>query len=540
MKYLAMSDGGYTHEVSAALKDRALDAAPVGITISDANKADNPLIYANESFEEITGYDRSHIMGQNCRFLQGPDTAESSVAALRRGIENAQPVSTEILNYRKDGDPFWNEVTIAPVRNDEGEVTHFVGFQNDVTARKEAELTAQRRREHLEHLVSRIETLLHDVTETLMQSSTRDMSEQEVCTRIVQTDPYSIACFAEHSRTDRTVTPTTCAVSDASASPHFEPIDESAWSVDRTSDHPIAIALDTQSVQVCTDADLCGDFGGTTRAIAVAPLVYNTREYGVLVIGSPDPGAFDGREVVVVAALGRTISAAINANESRRILTTNSVVEIVFDTRDSDLFFVALSAACNCDLEYQGTVYGSDETPTLFFSTDAEADKLLETVASTCADISAAIIDESEDRALLEFDLDTESVVTTLGEYGAELRSLSVSAGQARLEIDASNVADPRALVEWFEESYPESELIAYRERERPPATKQEFVGRLEDKLTDRQRTALETAYLGGFYDSDRSITGEELASLLDISRATFHQHLRVAERKVIEEFLEV
>lgn len=534
-----MSERGATYEVSAELKDRALDAAPVGITISDANRPDNPLIYANKSFEKITGYKRSNILGHNCRFLQGPDTKESSVAELRRGVEEETAVSTEILNYRQDGEKYWNEVTIAPVRDDNGEVTHYVGFQDDITARKEAELTAQRRREHLEHLVSRIETLLHDVTETLMQSNSRQLSEEGVTNRIVQNEPYSIACFAELSRTTDTISPTTCAVSDATASPDIDITGEDAWSIDRDADHPIAGALETESVQVSTDPGVCEEFGETTAAIAVAPLVYNAREYGVLVIGSPTDGAFDGREVVVVDALGRTISAAINANESRRILTTNSVLEVVFDTRDDDLFFVTLSDDCECELEYEGTVYGSDDRPSFFFTTDADPDTLLEMIESSFTDISAALIDESEDRALIEFDLERESVVTTLGEYGAELRSLSTAGGQARLEIDASNVADPRTLVEWFEDSYPDSELVAYRERERPPATKQEFIGRLEDKLTDRQRTALETAYLGGFYDSDRSITGEELAGLLDISRATFHQHLRVAERKVLGEFLE-
>ncbi len=118
------------------VKDRAIEEAPVGITISNPDTADNELVYANERFEDITGYDRTELTGHNCRFLQGPETAPEDVEPLRAAVRDAQPARAEVLNYRKDGTPFWNEVSIAPVTDDSDEVTNFVGFQRDVTARK--------------------------------------------------------------------------------------------------------------------------------------------------------------------------------------------------------------------------------------------------------------------------------------------------------------------------------------------------------------------------------------------------------------------
>ncbi|MFT4947299.1 MAG: PAS domain S-box-containing protein, partial [Natronomonas sp.] len=129
------------------LKDRAMDAAPAGITITDPARDDNPLIYVNERFERLTGYSAEEILGQNCRFLQGKNTDPGPVARLREAIDAAEPVSVELRNYREDGTEFWNRVSIAPVRTN-GEVTNYVGFQQDITEEKEraAELQRKERR----------------------------------------------------------------------------------------------------------------------------------------------------------------------------------------------------------------------------------------------------------------------------------------------------------------------------------------------------------------------------------------------------------
>jgi sigma-B regulation protein RsbU (phosphoserine phosphatase) len=122
-----------------ALKDRALDVAAEGITIADARRPDRPLIYANEGFERMTGYPVAEVLGRNCRFLQGPATDPAPVAEIRAALAESRECVVEILNYRKDGTTFWNRLSIAPVRDASGEVTHFIGIQSDVTARRQAE-----------------------------------------------------------------------------------------------------------------------------------------------------------------------------------------------------------------------------------------------------------------------------------------------------------------------------------------------------------------------------------------------------------------
>jgi len=121
------------------LKTRALDASAEGITIADARLPDQPLIYVNEGFTQLTGYSAEDVLGRNCRFLQGDSTDEESIAEIRRAVDEGRSCMVEILNHRKDGKPFWNRLSINPVIDDSGAVTHYIGVQSDITARKEAE-----------------------------------------------------------------------------------------------------------------------------------------------------------------------------------------------------------------------------------------------------------------------------------------------------------------------------------------------------------------------------------------------------------------
>ncbi len=111
----------------------ALAALPVNITISDATDPDLPLMYVNAAFGRTTGYGLDEVIGRNCRFLQGPATDPAAIDRLRAALRDERPIDIEVLNYRKDGGPFWNHLSIAPVREEDGEVTAFLGIQRDVT-----------------------------------------------------------------------------------------------------------------------------------------------------------------------------------------------------------------------------------------------------------------------------------------------------------------------------------------------------------------------------------------------------------------------
>jgi diguanylate cyclase (GGDEF)-like protein/PAS domain S-box-containing protein len=121
------------------LSDQAIGAASVGISIVDMRVPEQPIVFVNPAFERLTGYGTEESIGRNCRFLQGPDTDPAAVAEIRAAIAESHDCTVQLLNYRKDGSTFWNELTLSPVRDESGIVTHYVGIQLDITARKQAQ-----------------------------------------------------------------------------------------------------------------------------------------------------------------------------------------------------------------------------------------------------------------------------------------------------------------------------------------------------------------------------------------------------------------
>jgi len=519
------------------LKERAMDAAPVGITITDPHREDNPLVYVNDAFERVTGYPRAETVGRNCRFLQGDGSDAATVAEMRRAIEAGEATTVELLNYRRDGERFWNRVTLAPVRRDDGDVAHFVGFQEDVTARKEAELALAEEREHLAHLLERVEGLVGDVTRVLVGAGSRAEVEREVTGRFVAEPAYGAAWIGGADLAGDRVTPGTWA---GEVEPEGLAVD-----LERTPDHPVARALASGGLAVAEGGE------GLTRGerawlaeaglagAAAVPLAYGDVSYGALCVYHREPGAVDEREAAVLEALGRAVATALHALETRRLLAGDETVEVEVAIRDDDLVPVRLAGATGAAWADEGSMAREDGSLVLFFSTDA-APEAIETVAAEVAGAaSVVVLSTAGSTALVEVALPAGSALADLPARSARLRSLRAADGEARLVVELPSRARARAVVDRLTEAYPATAVIGVRERERPATTRAEFAAELEADLTERQRLALRTAYASGYYGPDRPATGDDLAASMGISRATFHQHRRAAERKLIGAVLE-
>lgn len=110
-----------------------------GMVVTDPNQKENPIIFVNHGFSNLTQYSIEEALGKNCRFLTGEKTDPQTIQEIREAIGNKQTIRTEILNYKKDGTPFWNELKISPIFDDQGELVYFVGIQSDITIRRNAE-----------------------------------------------------------------------------------------------------------------------------------------------------------------------------------------------------------------------------------------------------------------------------------------------------------------------------------------------------------------------------------------------------------------
>jgi PAS domain S-box-containing protein len=176
---------------SAAERDSLLAlfaALPVGVVLADVRADDQPIVFANAAFTALTGYPAAEALGRNCRFLQGVDTDPEDVAVLRHAIANDVGCTVTLCNYRRNGTPFWNELTLTPLRDAEGQVVAYVGVQADATARVEVE----RRRAEAEAAVRMRDQLLslaaHDLRSPLtallmqVQMQTRQLDREHVPT----------------------------------------------------------------------------------------------------------------------------------------------------------------------------------------------------------------------------------------------------------------------------------------------------------------------------------------------------------------------
>ncbi len=116
----------------------AAEASHVPICLSDPTAPDQPLVWVNTAFERVTGYRAEDAVGRNCRFLQGADTDPAAVDRIREALRRQEPVTETLLNHRRDGRPFWNRLSLSPLRDATGRVVRYVGVQDDVTAQVDA------------------------------------------------------------------------------------------------------------------------------------------------------------------------------------------------------------------------------------------------------------------------------------------------------------------------------------------------------------------------------------------------------------------
>lgn len=146
----------------------AVRGARMAMVVVDPRKDDHPIVFVNDAFLALTGYAREEVLGRNCRFLQGPETDPRARARIRAAIREGRDTAVELLNYRKDGTPFWNGLFISPVRNAAGEVVFFFGSLLDVSRKKEAELALRKAHGTLE---TAVEQRTHALRETAEQKT---------------------------------------------------------------------------------------------------------------------------------------------------------------------------------------------------------------------------------------------------------------------------------------------------------------------------------------------------------------------------------
>jgi PAS domain S-box-containing protein len=148
MTFVVEKDPGLIPQILSTI----LDSTNNGITLADPDQEDMPIVYANRSFEVMTGYAQEEIIGRNCRFLQGRDRDQEARFRLRQAINGRAPIEVDMRNYRKNGELFHNHLALTPLFDHENRLLYYLGVQYDITAQAEAASEIARLRQRLADL----------------------------------------------------------------------------------------------------------------------------------------------------------------------------------------------------------------------------------------------------------------------------------------------------------------------------------------------------------------------------------------------------
>jgi len=514
-----------------SLTRSTLDTLPINIAVLDD---DGTILFTNRAWREFASADTGELQGVNyfgTTDVDADEYAGQAVTGIESVISGERDLFTMEYPCHSPDEKQWFLMRVAPLPPEEdgsAVVAHI-----DITQRKLAELSAERRseqlkaeRSNLKHLVDRVEGLITAVMDDVMNADSRATIQQAVVDRLATVDAYRFAWVAEFDLRDETLRPAALSADR-----------ETDLAISLDADDPVALAARTEEIQFeaagvgATHSELAE---ADVTSVAAVPLVAGESLYGVLTVYADTVDVFDPRERAVLGAVGQAVATAIDATETSRLLTADNVTELELQIRDDDIFFVSLSRELGCRMEYGGSV-ASDEETVMFFLVESDDPSTVCAVAGDHPAVSAAThVSTAESTALFEFTVADPPVVSLLADRGAETRDIVVTPDQARFTVTLPSTTETRSIVEQVRDHYPTTDLLSVRERDEPPVSRQAFLGDLEDRLTNRQLTALRKGYLGGFFDWPRDVSGEELAESMDICPSTFHQHLRAGERKLL------
>ncbi|MFC4359103.1 bacterio-opsin activator domain-containing protein [Halobium salinum] len=539
-EHVDVGDLDVAGDVDQSVRTRALEKASIALCLSDPTRPDNPLVWVNEGFEKMTGYDAEEAIGENCRFLQGEETDPEKVAELRGAIEDEEPISLELLNYRKDGMPFWNQVDVVPIYDDDGELVHFLGSQSDITERKEHEQDLRQQREQLVAL-NGLNRVVRNINSGLVSLSTRDEIESLVCRSLAESDSYVGAWIGEANRGDGTVTVRACEGVEQSF------VDTETEATAAGDDTPTKLALDTRELQAVSaiSGERHGGWGeeaerrGYHAAVAI-PIGFQQFQYDVLTIYADRPRAFSGQERDAVAELGQIVGHAINAIERKEALLNNVVTELEFDLRDGVDPLIAATADSDLVVEFDHTVPTRDDAAVQFVRITGEAaDDAVDVFEGLDEVDHVRLVGEREGERMVEVRWTEEPATLMFAEYGGYVTEATIEDGSFRVVVELPHEVNVREVIDVVQGRFPDSELVAQRSTTRSVQTLKEFRSAIGDRLTEKQRSALEAAYAAGYFSWPRESTGEEIAEALGVSPPTFHQHLRLGLEELLSASLD-
>lgn len=485
----------------------------------------------NDKFLEASDYDDHEIPEMSpTDFFEGEDV-ERIENAIGRVVVNGRATQVADL-VTKDGESIPYEYTGALI--DAGGTQAIVGTGRDIRDRRARERELEDQADRLASL-NHVNEVIRKVTGALIETETREEIEQTVCEQITESDSYRLAWVGAYDVDSGVVEPRAWAGSGEGyldARPTGDAADGSVTALTAVREQEVIFAQEIASDPSASAWRRAALDHGHEAAAAI-PIGCRGSTFGCLCLYAERPNAFGALEREVLAELGETIGHAIQAAETRRALASDTVTELELQITDERSFLVQAAKETEAELELVGSTGNADGSLVLLLAVRGISGEAVREYAAV-APMPASVVTERADEFLVRATVTPPSIPHELAELGGSLRTITAEDGQAQLGVDLPrDVEVSAALARIY--SILDVQLLSQQTVDRNRRTAVDFRADIERELTDRQLEVLETAYEVGFFDWPREQNGADVAAVLDVSPPTFHQHLRIGERKLME-----
>jgi len=506
--------------------DDRLQNAPVGALVASPDGNMTAINEVARSLIDLTG----DAIGAPLAEIFPRSVEDSLLVA----FEGDSITETSFQEYYPDLER-WLDISVAAA--DEG-VTVYL---QDITERKRYEQSIEQLRTERKRTAV-IEDVLSEILAELVGATSREEIAETICQSLGAANIYEFAWIGEREiGSDDLVIhavggdadKTFAAIRDALDDDTARTLEERAVESGRLqSAQPLA-----DNPQVPESVWTAGFADGIQSALAM-PLVYGSNVHGVVGVYAAGTEAFSDRERTTFETLGEVAGFAVTAARNRNLLLSDTVAELTFEVGDRSVLS-QLSQSLDSMVLLEGLVPHGDDALLCFISvenTDVEA--VEDAAAGIEGIVDTRTVRESESRGTVELTIQGSTPLLAISSLGGTVRRASFKSGTGQIVVELPPDGDVRRIADTVSRDY-DMEFVAKEERERSVTTAREFRDALNDRLTERQRTVLQTAYLADYFESPRGSTAEEVAASLNITGSTLLHHLRAGQRKLLNAYLD-
>jgi predicted DNA binding protein len=506
--------------------DERSEHAPIGIL--DV-RHDGAVTDVNEAGASLLDLDEEERSGEIASLF--PESVDNTVPL---AFEGSVPDHTQLEEYYPELES-WFEVTL--VRGGDGATVYL----QEITERKERTQSIESLRSDLDRLAI-INELISDILAELVGASSREEIARTICDRLGETDIYEFAWIGERDLGGDDIV---VRAASGSTGRTLDRIEESLEGSDTPPEERVVETGAPAIVQPLGEDSSVPEkvrraaFADGLQSLLAIPLTYGSSVHGVVGIYAADRDAFSERERASFATLGEMAGFAVNAARNRNLLLSDSVVELTIEVEDPAVPTVGASATHDASLSMEGVVPQSDDRILCYlFVEDASPTAVAETLGGHDRVVSTRVIGDHGDSGSIEVGLGEQTPLGHLSSHGVTVTDAAFEPGGGRIVAELSPEEDVRRIATSVTREF-DADVIAKRERDQSIRTAQEFRDELGERLTDRQESALRTAFFADYFESPRGSTAAEVGEALDITGPTLLHHLRAGQRKLLAEFFE-